>query len=235
MMNSSTYALARGRRQPETHKPGIIPKRQWEMKTSESIKNIRPMSWRPPRVLDKRCQEGERRRASKPSWLCEEHPGEAEAIAEPGENERVDLSWSKQGFDFLGCHLRQRLSGPILMKTGKRLYFLQCWPSGKAMKRVRERIRELTDSRWNWVRDVRVLIGRLNPVLRGWSNYFRTGNAAIKFVQVDSFTRACLVRFMIRRKGRHLRAKDTDVWTDDFFRGLGLYRLRGTVQYPGAA
>jgi group II intron reverse transcriptase/maturase len=152
----------------------------------------------------------------------------------PEKTRRVDLSWGKQGFDFLGCHLRKRLSGPILMRTGKRLYFLQRWPSGKAMKRVRERIRELTDSRWNWVKDVRVLIGHLNPVLRGWSNYFRTGNAAIKFIQVDSYTRARLVRFMIRRKGRQLRPGDADTWTDDFFHGFGLYRLRGTVQYPEA-
>ena len=148
---------------------------------------------------------------------------------------RVDLSWGKQGFDFLGCHLRKRLSGPILKKTGKRLYFLHRWPSLKAMRRVRARIRELTDRRWDWVKDARVLIGRLNPVLRGWGNYFRTGNAARKFIQVDSYVWMRLWRFMRRRKGRHLRHSDVKTWTSDFFQGLGLYRLRGTIQYPEAA
>ena len=31
------------------------------------------------------------------------------------------------------------------------------------------------------------MIASLNPVLRGWCNYFRTGNAAIKFGQVDAY------------------------------------------------
>ncbi|NIQ95726.1 MAG: group II intron reverse transcriptase/maturase, partial [Desulfuromonadales bacterium] len=43
-------------------------------------------------------------------------------------------------------------------------------------------MRELTGRNRFWVKDVRVLIGDLNPVLRGWGNYFRTGNAAEKFV-----------------------------------------------------
>ena len=35
--------------------------------------------------------------------------------------------------------------------------------------------------------DIRVVIADLNPLLRGWGNYFRTGNAAVKFRQVDSY------------------------------------------------
>jgi len=153
----------------------------------------------------------------------------------PEKTRRVDLSWGKQGFDFLGCHLRKRLSGPYLKKTGRRLYFLQRWPSTKAMKRVRGRIRELTDSRWNRVKDVRVLIERMNPVLRGWGNYFRTGNAAKKFIQVDDYVWCRLNRFMVRRKGRNLKAADVITWTNEFFHDLGLYRLRGTIRYPEAA
>ena len=153
----------------------------------------------------------------------------------PEKTRKVDLSWGKQGFDFLGCNLRKRLSGRIWERDRKRIYFLQRWPSVKAMNQVRAKVRELTDSRWNGVKDARVLIGRLNPALRGWANYFRTGNAAVKFGQVDGYVRRRLVRFMIRRKGRHLRPKDVPTWSEDFFHGLGLYRLRGTIQYPEAA
>lgn len=153
----------------------------------------------------------------------------------PEKTRRVDLSWGKQGFEFLGCYLRKRLAGLIWKREKRRLYFLQRWPSQRAMKRVREQIRELTDSRWNWVKDVRVIIERLNPVLRGWGNYFRTGNAAIKFLQVDDYVRQRLKRFMIRRKGGHPRPEDVLTWTSDFFYGFGLYCLRGTVQYPEAA
>lgn len=150
----------------------------------------------------------------------------------PVKTRRVELSWGKQGFDFLGCHMRKRLSGRLLTKEGRRVYFLQRWPSARSMKRVRERVRSLTDRRWHGVKDVRVLIKKLNPVLRGWGNYFRTGNAAIKFNQVDDFVYQRLRRFMVKRKGRNLHAGQADRWTRDFFYSLGLYRLSGTVRYP---
>ncbi len=151
----------------------------------------------------------------------------------PEKTRRVDLSWGRQGFDFLGCHLHKRMSGRIWKQQGRRLYFLHRWPSTRSMKRVRARVKELTDRNWNWVSDVRVLIDNLNPVLRGWGNYFRTGNAAIKFVTVDQYVVWRLRRFMIQRKGRHLRAGEASRWTREYFEALGLHRLRNTTRYPG--
>ena len=55
------------------------------------------------------------------------------------------------------------------------------------MKRVRQRVKELTAAAGPGSQDVRVIIADLNPVLRGWGNYFRTGNAARKFNQVDTY------------------------------------------------
>jgi group II intron reverse transcriptase/maturase len=153
----------------------------------------------------------------------------------PEKTKRVELSWGKQGFDFLGCHLRKRMSGPIWDRERKRVYFLQRWPSTRSMKRVRHRVKELTDRRWLGAKDVRVLIRKLNPVLRGWGNYFRTGNASIKFQQIDSYVWWRLYRFMVKRKGRNLRTGQADRWTNEFFFALGLHRLIGTVRYPGAA
>ena len=101
------------------------------------------------------------------------------------------------------------------------------------MKRVRARTKELTDRSWNRVSDVRELIDNLNPVLRGWGNYFRTGNAATKFIQVDKYVVWRLQRFLIQRKGRHLRAGEAARWTREYFEALGLHRLRGTTRYPG--
>jgi RNA-directed DNA polymerase len=153
----------------------------------------------------------------------------------PDKTRRVDLSRGIGGFDFLGCHLRKRMSGPIWEKQGKRMYFLQRWPSHRSMKRVRQRVKELTGGNRSGVKDVRVIIADLNPVLRGWGNYFRTGNAAQKFIQVDHYVRRRLHRFMVRRKGRNLRPGDAQQWTSDFFHTLGLHRLRGTIQHPEAA
>jgi RNA-directed DNA polymerase len=98
---------------------------------------------------------------------------------------------------------------------------------------VRARVKELTDRRWNWVSDVRELIDMLNLFLCGWANYFRTGNAGNKFIQVDKYVVWRLKRFLIQRKGRHLRAGEAARWTREYFEALGLHRLRGTIRYPG--
>ena len=154
----------------------------------------------------------------------------------PEKTRSVELSWGKQGFDFLGCHLRKRMSGKIWEKARKRVAFLQRWPSQRAMKRVQQRVKKLTGRNRNGVKDVRVLIRDLNPVLRGWGNYFRTGNAAKKFGQVDDYVHWRLKRFLIKRHGRNLHAGRADAWTPDFFvKGHGLHRLRGTIRYPEAA
>jgi RNA-directed DNA polymerase len=175
----------------------------------------------------KACEEAERRiREILKRLKLEVHPDKTR---------RVDLSWGKQGFDFLGCHLRKVMSGKIWEQQRKRVYFLQRWPSQRSMKRVRQRVKELTTRKWNWVKDLRVLIEKINPVLRGWGSYFRTGNAANKFTTVDDYVRWRLRRFLIKRKGRNLRAGEADKWTREFFEALGLHRLRGTIRYPGVA
>jgi hypothetical protein len=84
-------------------------------------------------------------------------------------------------------------------------------------------------------RPVRATIAQLNPVLRGWGAYFRTGNAAIKFGQVDDYVARRLTRLLVQRHGRNLRPGQAAQWTSDYFHALGLYRLRGTTQYPEAA
>ena len=150
----------------------------------------------------------------------------------PDKTKRVDLSWGRQGFDFVGCHLHKRLSGTILEREARRIYFLQRWPSQRSMKRVRARVKELTGRNRNGVKDVRVLIRDMNPVLRGWGNYFRTGNAAEKFNEIDSYVVRRLRGFLVKRKGRHLQPGEVTRWTRDYFESFGLHRLRGTVKYP---
>jgi RNA-directed DNA polymerase len=153
----------------------------------------------------------------------------------PDKTRRVELTRGREGVDFLGCHLHKRMSGPMWERYGKTYYYLHRWPSVRSMKRVRQRVHALTDRSRNGVRDVRDLIADLNPVLRGWANYFRTGNATTKFVALDKYVERRLRRFLVKRKGRHLRPGEAGVWTRDFFEGHGLVRLRGTIRYPEAA
>jgi group II intron reverse transcriptase/maturase len=152
----------------------------------------------------------------------------------PGKTRQVDLSRGREGFDFLGCHLRKRMSGPRWERTRQRVYYLQRWPSARAMHRIRQRVKACTP-RGGCHRDLRETLAQLNPVLRGWGAYFRTGNAAVKFGQVDDYVAWRLKRVLVTRHGRHLRPSQAAQWTPDFFHALGLHRLRGTIQYPEAA
>jgi RNA-directed DNA polymerase len=145
----------------------------------------------------------------------------------------VDLREGREGFDFLGCHFRARVSGRML-ERGERRYYLHRWPSQRAMTRVRGKIKAKT-GRGRAGQDLREIIADLNPVLRGWGNYFRTGNAAKKFVHVDRYVVDRLRGLMIKRYGRNLRPGQSSAWTREWFEAHGLYRLRGTIRYPGYA
>lgn len=150
----------------------------------------------------------------------------------PQKTRRVELTEGLEGFDFLGCHLRKRMSGRLWQQKGLRRYYLQRWPSRKAMNRVRARVRELTP-RGRCHQDVRGVIAELNPVLRGWGQYFQTGNAADHFNDVDDYVVKRLRSLRIKRAGRTLRACHTRRWDREYFESLGLHRLRGTIRYPG--
>jgi len=149
----------------------------------------------------------------------------------PEKTRRVELYDGKEGFDFLGCYLRKRLSGTLLEKKGKRLYFLQRWPSKRSMQRVRQRVKALTP-RARCHADLREVIADINPVIRGWGAYFGTGNAGKQFVQIDRYVEARLRTLKVKRKGRNLRPGDRAAWTREYFENLGLHRLRGTIRYP---
>lgn len=152
----------------------------------------------------------------------------------PEKTRRVDLSRGLQSFDFLGCTLRKRMSGRIWEMERKRVYFLQREPSQRSMKKIKQRVRDIAPNRRRHD-DLRAIIGELNPVLRGWGEYFRTGNAARRFLQLDEYVVERLRTLLVKRKGRNLKPGESAGWWRPFFEAHGLHRLRGTIRYPEAA
>ena len=152
----------------------------------------------------------------------------------PEKTKVVDLRDGRGGLDFLGCHFRARMSGRLWEQRRIVRYYLHRWPCQTALVRLREKVRDRTGRNRVGV-DIREVIAELNPILRGWGNYFRTGNAADKFRQVDSYVVWRLFRLMVKKRGRNLRAGQADQWTEEWFNGHGLHRLRGTICYPKAA
>ena len=160
--------------------------------------------------------------------------GELGLSLHPDKTRVVDLREGKEGFDFLGCHFHARMSGKLWEQRRIIRYYLHRWPSVRSMKRARARIKALT-GRSQVGQELKVVITRLNQFLRGWGNYFRTGNAAIKFVSMDRYVWWRLFRLMVKKRGRNLRAGQAERWTSAWFHDQGLHKLMGTIRYPKAA
>jgi group II intron reverse transcriptase/maturase len=154
----------------------------------------------------------------------------------PEKTKLVELSVCGEGFVFLGCELR------LVRSCFRGKTYLFRWPSPKAMNAVRDKLRALMDRRRRaGMKDLREAISDLNPVLRGWGNYFRTGNASVKFQQIDRFVARRLVGLLRKRGGQRRNRPggkpfNPREWPHRrFVEELGLYQLLGTIKYPGGA
>jgi group II intron reverse transcriptase/maturase len=151
----------------------------------------------------------------------------------PEKTRLVDLGVGKDGFVFLGCYLR------IVRSHFKGREYLFRWPSPKAMKNVRTKIRDLTNRRRrSGMKDIREVIRGLNPVLRGWGGYFQTGNASAKFRAIDRYVEERLQRLLAARGGQRKNLpggkpfRSADWPHARFVEEHGLYKLLGTIRYP---
>jgi RNA-directed DNA polymerase len=160
--------------------------------------------------------------------------GELGLALHPDKTRVVDLREGREGFDFLGCHLHARMSGRLWEQKRVVRYYLHRWPSQRSMQRARARVKALT-GRSRVGGQLPEIIAELNLFLRGWGNYFRTGNASEKFIQLDRYVAWRLKRLLIKKRGRNLRAGQADRWTPDWFHDQGLHMLMGTIRYPRTA
>jgi len=136
----------------------------------------------------------------------------------------VNLKEGLEGFDFLGFHHRKVRS----WRYGR--YYLQRWPGRRAMKAIREKIYAIVGGRprLNW--SLEEIIDELNPVLRGWGNYFAVGNSSKKLQQVDSYVWERLYLFLSKKHGKSGRGW-AERWQHINFWAEGLYQLSGTVRW----
>jgi RNA-directed DNA polymerase len=156
-------------------------------------------------------------------WL----QGRAQAlklVLHPDKTRIVDLRDGAEGFDFPGFHLRLVKS----RKYGK--WYCQRWPSARAMASVRAKVKAITAPRSRLKRPIGVLVAELNPVLRGWGNYFRWGNSTRKFSQIDRYVHERLALFDSKKRRQHGRRWGAE-HTYDWIASLGVHRLSGIVSY----
>jgi hypothetical protein len=124
------------------------------------------------------------------------------------------------GFDFLGMHFRLKRN----RSNPKRLYCYR-WPTTRAMQSVRQKVRDAIGH--DDIASLEDKIRAVNPILRGWGQYFRIGNAHRHFKKVDSYVYTKLVNFLRRKHKRP--CKGFRAFPPSFFRRAGLYRLHGTI------
>jgi RNA-directed DNA polymerase len=145
----------------------------------------------------------------------------------PDKTKIVCLRHGQDGFDFLGFHHRM-----VESWKHKGRYYLQKWPSRRAMASIRAKVQDRTPRGYAG-RDMAAVVADLNPVLRGWGAYFRFGNSTRKFNAIDSYVHQRLAKLASVKHGISGRN-----WTTRFTYGwltnLGIYRLAGTVRYWSA-
>jgi RNA-directed DNA polymerase len=144
-------------------------------------------------------------------------------VLHPEKTRIIHLAEGDGGFDFLGFHHR-------LVKSWKyERWYCQKWPSNRAMAGVRAKIKAITELRSRLKLPVEALVTELNPVLRGFGNYFRWGNSSVKFPRIDRYVHERLALFDSKKRGRSGR-RWGEVHTYAWVTGLGVHRLGGTVR-----
>jgi len=140
----------------------------------------------------------------------------------PEKTRVVHLAKGAEGFDFLGFQHRMRKS----WRTG--YWYLQKWPSQRAMASIRGKIRDRTDRRYARL-PLEYAVENVNHVVRGWGNYFRYGNSAEKFDAIDSYVNE---RLAILASAKHgLQGRNwVSRFNHDWCTQLGVYRLSGRIR-----
>jgi group II intron reverse transcriptase/maturase len=129
---------------------------------------------------------------------------------------------AERGFDFLGVRLVRK---PTRRDRSRK--FCYGFPSPQAMKRVRHKVREAVGR--DYRRALEEQIALLNPVLRGWANYFNWLNSAQHLHEVERYVIQRLNRWRRRKQGRVHRSYRK--LSGKVLVARGLYRITGRITH----
>jgi RNA-directed DNA polymerase len=121
-----------------------------------------------------------------------------ELTLHPEKTKVVNLRDGREGFDFLGMRHQNRKGHG---ETGQ-YHSLYQYPSSKAMRKMRERVSAELGHRAALQQDLREMVEKLNPKIRGWRNYYRTKTSRHWLAKIDWHI---LQRFTIWYNKKHQR------------------------------
>ena len=121
----------------------------------------------------------------------------AEVLSKVGlrlSEEKTKIVHIGEGFEFLGFRIRRQ------RKQGSNKSYVYTWPSKKALASVMAKIRQI--SKQGTSQSLADLLRQINPVLRGWTNYFQYGVSKATFGYLQHFTWMRVVKWMRRKHHR---------------------------------
>ena len=96
-----------------------------------------------------------------------------------------------EGFDFLGWRIQRH------QRRGGTKRYVYTYPSKKALASIVAKVRTITRQGTNL--PLSAPLYRLNPLLRGWTNYFRPGVSSKAFSYLSHFTWHRVIRWLRRK------------------------------------
>ncbi len=137
----------------------------------------------------------------------------------------------RQALADLGLTLSEEKTRLVDAQTGAFTFlgytFHGAWrfPSDHALRRLRAKLKPVT--RRQQPRAVQAVVAAVNPLLRGWGQYFRHGHCRTRFARVDAWVRMRLRSFLWKRKAR---GRAHQRWPNAFWARLGLFSLTAHVR-----
>ena len=151
--------------------------------------------------------------------------------------EKTRISDIDEGFDFLGWHIVRQT------KRGTNQRYVYTYPSHKALQAIKTKVKALATGSTN--QSLTVLLHRLNPVLRGWTTYFRAGSSSRTFNYLRYYTWQRVIRWLRRKHPgttwKQLRRRYLPGWRptegettlfDPAAVAIERYRYRGNIASP---
>lgn len=110
--------------------------------------------------------------------------------------EKTKIVHIEEGFDFLGFNVK-KYKGKYLTK-----------PSKSSIKAIRAKIKETVRKGYGW--SGADLISTLNPIIKGWANYYRIGVSKATYAALDNYIYQKTFNWTMRKFQGHKRYKAMD-------------------------